>query len=185
MRRVVGIAVVVLVFCVALGALGRRLRGPYPRRTKAIRRAIGGVLFIAYAYGVLTQTILGRLVKARSSLLELLWSYRASFALTERGITVTNTVLLTEILLNVLLFAPLGALLPFLAPNLFSTERVARDAVRVAIVACAMSLAIELSQRLFHLGQFELDDILNNTIGALLGFAAYRIAFRIAQRVWG
>ena len=32
------------------------------------------------------------------------------------------------------------------------------------------SLSIELCQLVFHMGLFEFDDIINNTIGAILGF---------------
>ncbi len=152
MRKVLVIALIVLAFCAALAVVGRRIRGRHMRGARAVRVVLGAALLAAYAYGILSQTILGRTAGARTANLELLWSYRAALALTEDGIAVTSAYLLAEILLNVLLFVPMGALLPFLAPGRFGSGRLARGMALVAAVALACSCAIELCQWGFGLG---------------------------------
>lgn len=92
---------------------------------------------------------------------------------------VSSSSLLAEIVLNVLLFVPLGALLPFAWP---ARLRGLRGAVSVAAVGAGASLAIELSQLLFHLGLFEFDDVLNNTLGAVAGYATYSLLSALATR---
>lgn len=184
MLQVISIAVFVLAFCVVLGVLGQRLRGKHLRSAGVVRVLIGGALIAVYVYGILAHTVLGRTAQAqRMAQPELLWSYRAALALDELGITVTSATMLSEILLNILLFVPLGILLPFVAPTAFHSDHVARDMLRVALVACAISCSIEFAQLLFRLGLFELDDILNNTFGAVLGLLAYRLLFAIVHKL--
>ncbi|TPW77662.1 VanZ family protein [Schumannella soli] len=79
-------------------------------------------------------------------------------------------------LLNVLMFAPAGVLLPLVLRR--------PTAARVIVVALALSLGIELTQLLgdvtISTGRiFELDDLIGNTAGAALGFAAFRLATRV------
>lgn len=73
--------------------------------------------------------------------------------------------LITENILNVIMFVPLGVFLYDLPsrPIPFS---------RVLITASLSSLVIELIQLIGRLGEFEFDDILHNTAGALIGYAA-------------
>lgn len=182
MRKVLAVATLVLIFCIGLAAIGQHLGGKHLRGARAVRRVIGCVFMLVFIYGVLSQTILGRTIMARDAKLELLWSYRAALALTEEGVNVTDAFLFAEILLNVLLFAPFGALLPFLAPEVFGRRSVILDTMCTAAVAGACSCVIELSQWRFHLGLFELDDIMDNTIGAALGYVTYRTANRLFHR---
>ncbi|MBO7674020.1 MAG: VanZ family protein [Atopobiaceae bacterium] len=184
MRLVAVITLLVFAFCGATALLGARWGARHRRGAKVLRRVLGAVLFAAYVYGVLSQTILGRSQSAsHMAQLELFWSYRASLALMEDGLAITSASLLAEIILNVLMFVPLGALLPFALPELFCSRTFMHDVVRVAIVSSACSMAIELAQWRFRLGLFEFDDILNNTAGALIGYATYRAVAWIARKV--
>jgi glycopeptide antibiotics resistance protein len=73
---------------------------------------------------------------------------------------------------NVALFLPLGFLLPLLAPRL---DRL----WRTAGAGFALSVAIELSQVAFPgVRRADVNDVLLNTLGAALGFLAYRLAAR-------
>jgi glycopeptide antibiotics resistance protein len=73
---------------------------------------------------------------------------------------------------NVALFLPLGFLLPLLAPRL---DRL----WRTAGAGFALSVAIELSQLAFPgVRRADVNDVLMNTLGAALGFLAYRLAAR-------
>ena len=73
---------------------------------------------------------------------------------------------------NVALFLPLGFLLPLLAPRL---DRL----WRTVGTGFALSAAIELSQVAFPgVRRADVNDVLMNTLGAALGFLAYRLAAR-------
>jgi glycopeptide antibiotics resistance protein len=74
---------------------------------------------------------------------------------------------------NVALFLPLGFLLPLLAPRL---DRLWRTVGAGFVV----SAAIELSQVAFPgVRRADVNDVLMNTLGTALGFAAYRLAARV------
>ena len=75
--------------------------------------------------------------------------------------------------LNLLLFVPLGAALPFLC-------READDWRRVLCAGASLSLLIELSQ-LLNNRSADVDDILLNTVGALAGYGLYRLVYRLAE----
>lgn len=174
MRQVATIGVAVFAFCVALTVVGSRLRDDRDWGTTAVRLLTGTILLAAYAYGVLHLTILGRSAgESRTARLELFWSHRESLAWAGGEVGVTDAGLLAEILLNVILFVPLGALLPYLFSSLVSRGRALRGLAVTCLVACGCSLAIELAQWWFRLGLFEFDDVFDNTLGAAMGHAVY------------
>ena len=73
---------------------------------------------------------------------------------------------------NVALFVPLGFLLPLLASRLDRPWRTVG-------AGFALSAAIELSQVAFPgIRRPDVNDVLMNTLGAALGFCAYRLAAR-------
>lgn len=83
---------------------------------------------------------------------------------------------LTGYVLNVALFVPLGALLPLVAQ--------VSSARRAVTIGLLISLVIELLQLLLVTtvtsGRVaDIDDLLTNTLGTLIGFAAFRAARRI------
>ncbi|RJX39947.1 VanZ family protein [Paenibacillus pinisoli] len=73
---------------------------------------------------------------------------------------------------NVAIFMPLGILLGMM----FARNKLA--GMKVLLCAFLLSLCLETAQLLFMIGQFDVDDLLLNTIGGMLGFAAYRSAAR-------
>lgn len=77
---------------------------------------------------------------------------------------------------NILLFVPLGILLFLLAKPF-------RKAAVSLFTGAACSLVIETIQFLTHLGRFELDDILTNTIGMLIGFLLCRCLILVFRRL--
>lgn len=75
---------------------------------------------------------------------------------------------------NVLAFAPYGFCLPMLSSkdnNLF----------RVLGATFCFSLLIECIQLFYKIGSFDVDDLLLNTTGGVIGFLAYRIARRLVR----
>ncbi|RJE88323.1 VanZ family protein [Paenibacillus sp. 1011MAR3C5] len=86
---------------------------------------------------------------------------------------------LFNLLGNVAIFMPLGILLGLT----FKDERMA--GVKIWACSFVLSLGLESAQLLFRIGQFDVDDILLNTLGGLLGFAIYLAAilpFRRASK---
>lgn len=73
-----------------------------------------------------------------------------------------------SMLMNMLLFEPLGLCLPLALPKRYTHK------VRTAILfAFMLSVFIEASQFFFRLGLCETDDVIMNTLGAALGCCAF------------
>lgn len=73
---------------------------------------------------------------------------------------------LVTILLNVLLFVPLGYMLPRCVEKIDTW-------VKAVIIGFLFSLAIESTQLVMKLGWFDASDLLHNTIGAGIGYWIY------------
>ena len=72
--------------------------------------------------------------------------------------------------MNAVLFYPAGLLLAGLMPE----NRSYRKGMLCTVLIFALfSLVIELSQYFWQLGNCEIDDVLHNTLGAGLGYAAF------------
>jgi len=68
---------------------------------------------------------------------------------------------------NIVLLVPIGFLVPFVFRNI--TWR------KALVVAVAAGFAIEGTQTLFHVGIFDIDDIILNGIGVMVGYWAFTI----------
>lgn len=79
--------------------------------------------------------------------------------------------------LNILMFVPFGVLLPVVFPRL-------RRLWRTGLTGLALTLAIETTQY-FTGRSADIDDVLANFTGALIGYAIYRLLDHLlSQRVW-
>ncbi len=76
---------------------------------------------------------------------------------------------MTNLLGNVIIFMPLGILLGLLL------NHKGMSVLKIGVCAFFLSLGLETAQLLFMIGQFDVDDIILNTLGGLLGFIIYRI----------
>ena len=77
-----------------------------------------------------------------------------------------NDFYLDMIVYNIIMTIPFGIFLPLLYKPFRSFRR-------VAFAGFLYSLLIEISQFISGRGLFELDDLFNNTIGAMLGYWLY------------
>jgi len=66
-----------------------------------------------------------------------------------------------SIILNILLYYPLGYLLPILFPKLKPKH--------VILIGCLCSIATEATQYLLKMGWCETDDVIHNTLGTSIG----------------
>ncbi len=119
-----------------------------------ISQAVTGMLALGYVLWVFGSTVLTRESSVRRCELEFLWSWRV--------ILQGNREILWESLLNVGLLFPVGLLLP----AIFKSKCSWYCGLCVGIL---ISGVIEVSQLVLCRGLFELDDILHNTIGCILG----------------
>ncbi len=109
-------------------------------------------IVIVYLFGVVAVTILSREPGSREGVdLELFSTFSLSWI---------ENVYPIE---NIILFIPLGFLLPFLWKKL-------NHITSCSLSGLLISLAIELSQLVTKRGFFQIDDMLTNTVGCVIGF---------------
>lgn len=111
------------------------------RKEKIVEALIAGYVLL-----ILVITLLDRPVGIRQAELIPFWSY-------------SIPELRTEIVMNYILFIPLGVLL--------ALKNV--DWRRVWLLGASTSLIVETSQLIFRRGLFEFDDVIGNSLGCLVG----------------
>ena len=133
-------------------------------------RILGKILFVLYIifvfYFLLISEIYGRTGEMQEYHYNLVlfreikrfWNYREQL-----GIFATATNLLG----NVLIFLPFGFFMAMASKY--------RSFLSTLIYSFALSLTIELSQLFMKVGCFDVDDLLLNTIGGILGFITFLI----------
>ena len=134
-------------------------------RLKPIKMTLKIILLLAYISIILYETILFRPVYPYMQYeLVPFWSYRLAYY--------GESYYISEILLNYLLYIPLGFLLKAVFWQLKWWQ--------CLLICLLSSCAIEVSQLVFRIGLFEWDDMIGNTIGGLIGFSIHVICNRIA-----
>ncbi len=81
-----------------------------------------------------------------------------------------------DTVLNVILFLPLGFFLPLLYEKYHHIGK-------VAVTGLALSLSVELVQ-MFGMGSTDINDLITNTVGAILGYFAYHLLSRLMRKEW-
>ena len=124
-------------------------------------RKLNIILLFFYILFIIYMTILYRKNGTYYYNFKPFWSYVQSFY---------NKELRWEIINNVLLFIPLGSILS----KILSQKRA------MLLVIC-LSILIELLQLITGTGLCEIDDLINNTIGGLIGFIISRVLLTISK----
>ena len=134
------------------------------KREEAVEvREVGCILllciYLTFLFGV---TLFNRRPEESFSMeLMPLWSYQESLF---NG----NTGLGQQIFYNIIAFIPLGIFLPVLSRKMQKFRR-------TVVSAAVLSAFIEISQLAFRCGLCELDDVMNNTLGAAAGYTIWKI----------
>ena len=123
------------------------------------------LMMIAWFASVLWVTLLSR---GTSNTYEAYWIPLYSYWVLFSG---DNPEILRSNLMNAVLFYPAGLLCCSLCPQ---SLRSRKGILLTVLHFMLFSLAIELSQYWLHRGFCEIDDVLHNTLGAGIGFAAFR-----------
>ena len=75
---------------------------------------------------------------------------------------------------NIIMFMPCGFLTPlFLKRN---------EIWHILIVGIILSVIVEMLQALLGVGTVDIDDVILNTVGLLLGFGIYKLIYSVAQK---
>ena len=126
------------------------------------RRVTPRPLLAAYILFILMETVLGRESGVGRVELVPFWSY-------------SHPELRMEIVLNYILFIPLGRLFYLCFGEKFG--------LRVVIAGLLLSVSIELIQLLFNIGLFEFDDMIGNTVGCLIGAVIGKATRELKKRI--
>lgn len=120
------------------------------------------ICLLLYIIFLLYITLFGRLSERIDTIsLFPFWSYLEM-------IQTSNLNMGRQILYNILAFVPLGILFPMLGRR-FQRLKI------VLLCGFLLSVLIESAQFLFHLGWCDIDDVINNTAGAVTGYGIWHI----------
>lgn len=122
-------------------------------------------IFVCYIVVVLGATLLSRGNFWGSRVVSLFYTYKDAWVSADASAW-------RNIVLNILLFVPLGFLLPL------GVKRF-RSWVKTYLVGFVFTLAIEVYQLVFSAGIFEVADLINNTLGAMIGYGIFAIVEQI------
>lgn len=131
------------------------------------------LLLLGYMYFLFSQTVFYRSsIFPYNHFLMPFWSYRA--------ILDGRHELIIENLLNVVIFIPIGFLLGFIFKSIRWWK--------VSIVGLFVSVTIEFLQYALNRGSAEVDDVIHNLLGSMIGFGlfvAIKILFRRVKELKG
>lgn len=151
------------------------------RKTKKRIQFVSVGLFVLYlfllAYFLFFAENFGRVYTEREYAYNLelfkeikrFWIYREELGM---------AAVLTNIVGNVVCFIPFGAILPVLA-------RRARNFWVIVTLSFEFSLLVECTQLISKVGSFDVDDILLNTLGGILGFIVFTVCNMVRRKHYG
>ena len=87
-----------------------------------------------------------------------------------------------QIILNILFFIPYGFLLSSLL-NCFQIKSKKNIFLITCISGCLLSVGIELLQLILKLGLSELDDVIHNALGAVIGYLTYALMVKMKSKL--
>ena len=124
-----------------------------------VNKILNAVLLLGSTYVIVYITLLDRSAAERADFVS------PPFLLLQKAWS-ENREIFRSLFLNVLLFEPLGAAVAHLQPGKWSCRVRILNAL---LVGLAVSMAIEYCQFYLAVGNAEADDVICNTLGALIG----------------
>lgn len=149
--------------------------------TKKKIRAAGLILFLLYMvalfYFLFFAESYGRVAEERGYCYNLepfkeirrFWTYRETLGFKAVFLNLAG---------NVLGFVPFGAILPVINSR-------CRSFLKIFLLSFEFSFIVESIQLVFKVGSFDVDDILLNTLGGILGYLVFVICNQIRRRKYG
>jgi len=123
--------------------------------------AVSGLLFSFYVSQVIGLTLLNRTITEEVRYdLNMIDVYKIAFS--------GNSVFMTQLIGNVIMFIPFGILVPVCFQRI-------KGIWKITVLSFLASLFIESTQLYTHTGLFELVDLINNTLGGVIGYFIYKL----------
>ena len=124
-------------------------------------RIIGALLLLCYTFLLYSTTLFFRkYIDIQKCNFTPFWSYEAI----DNG----RTDLIAENAMNVVVFIPFGLMLGCCSSRI--TWR------KVLLIGVSISASIEILQFFLHRGFAEIDDMIHNTLGSMIGYGIYAVA---------
>ncbi len=136
---------------------------------KEKKRFVFWVLLSEYLFVLVCSTIICRRVESLEiERLQIIpfWTYYSV-------LNHTPGVSVWDIILNVVLFLPLGILVKLIYPSI--------SALKMLCISIIVSLSIETSQFFFERGIAQIDDVIHNVIGALIGWCGAKGLMKVCN----
>lgn len=137
------------------------------KRQVDIKRVFWWIIFVFYLFVVLSVTLLRRYGGWNGQIISFFYSYKDAW------ITASETAW-RNIILNILMFVPLGFWLPF-------GQKCFRVSWKTYLAGFFLTVGIECIQLILSLGLFEIADLFNNTLGTMIGYGFYKVLEYIVQ----
>lgn len=154
---------IVLLLAIRSRTLGKKTGSMYYKNFLYVSATV-------YFFILLYLTLLSRRMHSEMQMeLSFLWEYRLALG--------GQVSWFLQILNNILLFVPMGVLYGAIG----ALRGKCLKWKYVLYTGTMISLIIEILQLILRLGLFEFDDILNNTIGMLLGFGLWKQSLKIKK----
>lgn len=160
------VAVIAVIMVVGYFIYRKILKG---KKKLSIRKLIWLIIFVCYVLMLGSVTILSRGNSYFGGRYPLFYSYREAWY----SFSAQNW---RNLILNICMFVPLGFLLPV-------GIRKMRRFWKTALCGVAVTIVIETLQYLTQRGMFEWDDVLNNTVGAMIGYGLFVIVYAIVMNI--
>ena len=135
------------------------------RTRKGLRYGLG-LLLVEYVLLIYCSTVFFRNTGKLQYDFMPFWSYFWYF----RG---ENDKLLTENIMNVVVFMPVGVMVGAVFRSM--------SWKKVLVIGMCLSVGIEVLQFVFRKGFSEVDDVMHNTLGCLIGYCLWRLVLRLAK----
>ncbi len=167
-----GIAVILfisIIFLIGYGLIYRKIMNG--RKTINKKRLFLYGIMICYLTVLIGAVFLSRNAGVYGDVnLHLFSSYKEAYHKMKES-------LFWNIILNILLFVPMGFLLPFYSDKL-------KRIYKIVPLGFFVTLLIEIIQYVLKLGIFEMDDIFNNTLGTLIGYCIFMIFYHLKNKIY-
>lgn len=136
-----------------------------------IMRFTSSLCFLLYLFCVLDLTILSRSIRPREFIIDPFHKIKSAITIRDH-ILIIYYRMLYESILNVIMLIPFGYLVPLI------WKKVERKGYLVVLLGFLFSVGIEVVQYIKYRGTAETVDVMNNTIGCLIGYLIYWLLFQ-------
>lgn len=144
-------------------------------------RAIGGLLFIIYLLLLIYALFFSESYGRTGGMVEYHYNlvpFREIRRYLQYPQVLGTYAVVTNLVGNIVGFLPFGAILPVLKRNM-------RSFWKILLLSFEFSAMIEVTQLITKVGSFDVDDVILNTLGGVLGYGIFLICNRLRRKYYG